>query len=182
MARLGVEAGEPQGAAHREEQHDRPAEHVQFRHRPQIEHRRGSDPEADEVGQAVELGAKARGRFEEARHPPVEPVKDPGGDDREHRTLEIPVHRIAHRRHPGAQRQQGQDVRHHAVDRQAGEPPRPDPRPAAHPARPHPQAPPAGIVELVHCATPWRGGSCASRSASTVSPPIIRCPATTIGM
>ena len=48
-------------------------------------------------------------------------------------------------------------------------------------ARTHPQAPPPGIVNSSHCATPWRGGSCASRSASTVSPPTIRCPATTIG-
>ena len=36
-------------------------------------------------------------------------------------------------------------------------------------------------ADRAHCAKPSRAGSCASRSASTVSPPTMRCPAITIG-
>ncbi len=139
-AGLGVEAGEAQRAADGIEQHDRPAEAVQSRHRPQIEHRSRRHAEADEIRQAVEFGAKARGRFEQPGDASVETVKDAGDDDRKHGADEIAVHREAHRRHPGAQRQQGQDVRDHAVERQIGEP--------MHPRPPHPARSPS------HCSAP----------------------------
>ena len=72
---LGVEPRQAQRAAHRVEQHDGPADAVQLLHRPEIEHRRGRHAEADEVRQRIELGAETRGRFQQPRDPPVEPVE-----------------------------------------------------------------------------------------------------------
>ena len=43
---------------------------------PEIEDQRRRDAEIDEVGQAVELGAEARGAFEEARQAAVDAVED----------------------------------------------------------------------------------------------------------
>ena len=135
--RLAVKAGQAQRAAHREEQHDRPAEAAQRRHRPEIKDRRRCDAEADEIRQAVEFGAKARRRFEEPRDAAVEAVEDAGRDDRIDGADEIILDGKTDRRHPGAQRQQSQDVRHHPVDRQVGQPPHLEPRSPPPRADPH---------------------------------------------
>ena len=61
---------------------------LQFVQAPEIEDQRRRHAEIDEVGQAVELGAEARGALEHARDAAVDAVEHGGEDDRAERQFE----------------------------------------------------------------------------------------------
>ena len=78
---LDVEAGKPEAGAHGIDQCRDPAEGTQFVEQGEIQHHGGRDAEIDEIGKAVHLGAEPCGRFQEARHAPVDAVQNGGEDD-----------------------------------------------------------------------------------------------------
>ncbi len=83
-----------------------PAGRFQIVQTPEIEDQRRRDAEIDEVGQAVELGAEARGSLEEPRQAAVDTVEDRrehDGREREHIAV---LERHADRGQAGAQRQE----------------------------------------------------------------------------
>ncbi len=65
------------------------------------DHRR-RDAEIHEVGQAVELGAEPRLRFERARQASVNPIEQGGDDDERNGQLVAQLDRHADGREPGA--------------------------------------------------------------------------------
>src|ERR1700676_5655305 len=92
---------------------------------PEIEDQRRCDTEIDEVGEAVELGAKARGALEEPGQAAVDAVEDRREDDGRERQRITVLERHADRGQAGAKREQGDDVRRQRAHRDAAEPPPP---------------------------------------------------------
>src|SRR5262249_25957190 len=147
--------------------HHRPAKAVELLHGPGVEHDRRRHAEAHEVREGVELGAESRGTLEEPRNPAIESVKDARHDDRKHRRLEFPDDREPDRGHARAEREHGEHVRNHPVEREVH--------------RLHPD-PDAHLWSSQHqCDLPSRCRSRELASAITVSPPITRWPRTTSG-
>ena len=122
----GVEAGEPQPRADREDERADPAERGELVEPPDKQEERRRDAEIDEVGERVELLAKARGGAEIARQPPVDAVEDDGEDDRRDCEIEAVLDRHADRGQPGAEPEQ-----RHEVGQDGGERHQPPSRPAA---------------------------------------------------
>ena len=112
----GVEAGQPERAADAEQKHQHPSEAPGLLHAPQVQHDRGRDAEADEVGKRIELGAELAGALEHAGDAPVQGVEDGGDDDGDDRRLPLVLQAEAHRGHAGRQRQHGEDVGDHPVE------------------------------------------------------------------
>jgi hypothetical protein len=112
LLELGVEACQAQRAAGREQQRKRPADRLHLVERPEIDQNRGRHPEAQKVGQRIELGAELGGDLEETRRAAVQTVEDPGQDDQYDRQLVAVVEGVADRGQPGAQAQHGEDVGH----------------------------------------------------------------------
>ena len=118
-----VEAGKPERGADGEHHRGDPARRFQIVQAPEIEDQRRRDAEIDEVGQAVELGAEARGAFEEPRQAAVDAVEKGGEDDRGERQHIAVLERHADRGEAGAERQQRDDVGHQSAHRNAAEAP-----------------------------------------------------------
>ncbi len=163
----GVEAREPQRRAHGEQDAGDVAQRAYPLQRPQVEQDRRRDAEAQEVGQAVELGAEAARALEQPRDAPVQPVDD-GGDHDEGRGLRpAPFQPEADGDEAGAQADQREQVRDQPVEGRAAL------------ARP---GPPAQAAEPA--AQPVFGaaqGAAVPSSARIVSPPIMVWPTRTSG-
>ena len=98
-----VEAGEPQRGGEREDHHADPAEALQASEPPVEDEERRRDAEVDEIGEAVELGAKAGGRLQEARDAAVDAVEQGREHDGAERQLVAALDPHADRGQPGAQ-------------------------------------------------------------------------------
>jgi hypothetical protein len=81
--------------------------------------------EIDEVGEAVELGAEARGAFEEARQAAVDAVEDRSENDSRERQHVAVLECHADRGQARAQRQQRDEIRRQRAHRNAPEAPPP---------------------------------------------------------
>ncbi len=120
-----IEAGEPQPGADREHHSGDPAGRFQLMQAPEIEDQRRGNAEIHEVGEAVELGAEARGSLQQPRQTAVDAIENGGEHDRRQRQLVAVLERQADRGQSGAQRQQRDDVRHQHAHRNAAEAPPP---------------------------------------------------------
>ena len=78
---------------------------------PKPQNKSWGDAEIHEIGQAVEFRAEARGAFEDAREPPIDFVENSGEYDGRERKVVTALRRNADRCEPGAQREQGDDIR-----------------------------------------------------------------------
>jgi len=65
----------------------------------------------------IELGAEARGRLQQPRHPPVDAVEEGGNGDRRNGGIEAQLDAHADRSEPDAKRQQRHQVREDLADR-----------------------------------------------------------------
>ena len=88
---------------------------------PEIEDQRRRDAEIDEIREAVELGAEARGALEHAGDAPVDAVEHGGEHDRRQRPFELVLDRQPDGGQAGAKRQQGDDVGHQRAHRNGAE-------------------------------------------------------------
>ena len=98
-----VEAGEPQRGGQREDHHADPAEALQAAKAPVEDEERRRHAEVDEIGEAVELGAEAGGRLQQARDAAVDAVEQGREHDGTERQLVAPLDPHADRGEPGAQ-------------------------------------------------------------------------------
>ena len=105
-----VEAREAQPGADRKHQRRDPARRFQFLQAPEIEDQRRRHAEIDEVGEAVELGAEARGALEHARDAAVDAVEQRRHHDRGDRPVDLAFDRDADGGQPRAQRQQRDQI------------------------------------------------------------------------
>src|SRR5208282_1966288 len=92
---------------------------------PEVEDQRRRDAEIDEVGQAVQLGAEARGSLQEPRQTAVDAVEDGGEYNCRERENIMVLERHADSGQAGAERQERNDVRHQRAYRNAAETPPP---------------------------------------------------------
>ncbi len=86
-----VEARQAQGGREREDHHAYPAEALQVAEPPGEDQECRRHAEVDEIGEAVELGAEARRRLEQARNAAVDAVEHCGEHDRRQRQLVAPL-------------------------------------------------------------------------------------------
>ena len=80
---LGVEARKTQRAAGGEQERERPAERLHLVERPQIDQHRGRHPEAQEVGERIQLRAELGADLEQPRRAAIQAVEHPGRDDQQ---------------------------------------------------------------------------------------------------
>jgi hypothetical protein len=91
-----VEAGQPDGGAHDVEVAEDPGGGPGVGELELIDQEGGRHPEADEVHQAVELGAEAGAGLGQARHATVQHIENPGEDDEPAGAIEFPASRQHH--------------------------------------------------------------------------------------
>ena len=113
----GIETREPQPHAACKQQHRQPAEPFQSAKPPGEQHDRRRNAEVDEVGEAVEFGAKARLRLERPCQPPIDAVEQACDDDQRDRQLIAALDRHADRGDAGAETEQREEVRHQQAHR-----------------------------------------------------------------
>ncbi len=116
---LDVETGQTNGAAGAIDKRHGPAGAARLMQRPQIDEHGRRDAEADEIGEAVELGAELAVRAEQARHLAVHRVEHGGDDDGDHGRLPVSHQREADRRGAGAQGKQRQPAGQEAPEGEA---------------------------------------------------------------
>ena len=80
-----VEAREAKPGANGKSHRRDPAGRLQIVQAPEIKDQSRRHAEIDEIGEAVELGAKAGGSLQQPRQPAVDAVKEGGEDDRRER-------------------------------------------------------------------------------------------------
>ena len=116
-----IEAGEPQAGANGESHRGDPAGRFQIVQAPEVEDQRRGYAEIDEIRQAVELGAKARGSFQEPRQAAVDAIKNGGEHDSRERKRIAVLERHANGGEPGAKREQSDEVRRQRAHGDAAE-------------------------------------------------------------
>ncbi len=83
----------------------------------EIEHQRRRDAEIHDVGQRIHLHAEFRRGLERAREPPVDAVEKGGNEHHDDGRLEAAFISQPHTRQAGANRQDGDEIRHQQPQR-----------------------------------------------------------------